>query len=175
MYQKSILPYTLFPTYLPQANSLLRASQTDRQKILHPLFPKFFFTERAGPYPQAQLYWAGLTMEWKANRTSHSHTLSYVGIPSPHSGAICCTGILLCPILMWTIWRTDVSLWNVNSFNTSSIRKLYEVSRGVFSNLPPNSFYDGYGTALCRPLTCNKGELSLKVMWWFPHIRPLYN
>ncbi len=31
----------------------------------------FFFspTERAGPYPQAQLYWAGRTEGWMANRT----------------------------------------------------------------------------------------------------------
>ena len=26
----------------------------------------------------------------------------------------------------------------------------------------------------CRPLTCNKRELNLKVMQWFPHIRPWY-
>ena len=37
--------------------------------ILHPPLPKFFFfsTERAGPYPQAQLYWAGRTMGWMAD------------------------------------------------------------------------------------------------------------
>jgi hypothetical protein len=64
MYQKRIL---LFPTYLPQASSPLeRSGQTE--KILHPLFLKFFFfTERLGPYPQAQLYWAGRTMGWMAN------------------------------------------------------------------------------------------------------------
>ncbi len=27
----------------------------------------FFSTERAGPYPQAQLYWAGRTMGWMAD------------------------------------------------------------------------------------------------------------
>jgi len=27
----------------------------------------FFFTERVGPYPQAQLYWAGRTMGWVAD------------------------------------------------------------------------------------------------------------
>jgi hypothetical protein len=27
----------------------------------------FFFSERAGPYPQAQLYWAGRTMGWMAD------------------------------------------------------------------------------------------------------------
>jgi len=39
----------LFPTYLPQADSLLeRSGQTDR--FLHPLFPKFFFSLSArGP------------------------------------------------------------------------------------------------------------------------------
>ena len=26
----------------------------------------FFFTERVGPYPQAQFYWAGQTMGWIA-------------------------------------------------------------------------------------------------------------
>jgi hypothetical protein len=41
----------LLPYYLPQAYSLLeRYGQKD--KILHPLFPKlFFFTEHAGPCP----------------------------------------------------------------------------------------------------------------------------
>ncbi len=60
----------LFPTYLPQAYSPLEhCGQKD--KILHPLFPKLFFfsTERAGPYPQVQLYWAGQTMRWMANWT----------------------------------------------------------------------------------------------------------
>jgi hypothetical protein len=59
MYQKSTVPYTLFLTYLPQAYSLLeRSRQTDGQGS-SPLVSYFFSTERAGPYPQAQLYWAG--------------------------------------------------------------------------------------------------------------------
>jgi hypothetical protein len=62
MYQQIILPYTLFPTYLPQAYSLLERSTRRTEKNLHPLFPKGYFssTERAG----AQLYWAGRTMGW---------------------------------------------------------------------------------------------------------------
>jgi hypothetical protein len=69
MYQKSILPYFIIPYFLTPSFFPFGAFQTDRQnrrteKILHPLLPKFFFfsTERAGPYPQAQLYWAGRTM-----------------------------------------------------------------------------------------------------------------
>jgi hypothetical protein len=60
MYQKRILPYFIIPsTFSPQASSPLEHyGRTDN--ILHPQLPKFFFfsTERAGPYPQAQLYWA---------------------------------------------------------------------------------------------------------------------
>jgi hypothetical protein len=68
MYQKRILPYFIIPsTFSPQASSpLSHHGQTD--KCQHPLLPKFFFfTERAGPYPQAQLYWAGRTMGWMAD------------------------------------------------------------------------------------------------------------
>jgi hypothetical protein len=64
MYQKRILPYYIIPsTFSPQASSPFGALRTDN--ILHPPLPKFFFfsTERAGPYPQAQLYWAGRTMD----------------------------------------------------------------------------------------------------------------
>ncbi len=54
MYQKIILPYTLFLTYLPQAYSPLeRSGLTDwlTDKVLHPLFPNSFFPrERVGPY-----------------------------------------------------------------------------------------------------------------------------
>jgi hypothetical protein len=69
MCQKRILPYIIIPsTFSPQAYSLLeRYRQTE--KFQHPLLPKFFFlsTECAGPYPQAQLYWAGRTMGWMAD------------------------------------------------------------------------------------------------------------
>jgi hypothetical protein len=69
MYQICILPYFIIPsTFSPQTSSPLeRYRQTD--KFQHPLLPKFFFfsTERAGPYPQAQLYWAGRTMGWMAD------------------------------------------------------------------------------------------------------------
>ncbi len=76
MYQKSTLPYTLFLTYLPQAYSPLECYRqtdwrTDRENS-SPLLPQliFFSTERAAPYPQAQLCWAGRTVGWIANLTS---------------------------------------------------------------------------------------------------------
>jgi hypothetical protein len=70
MYQKHILPYVIIPsTFSPQASSPL-SHHRQTEKILHPLLPKLFFsTERAGPYPQAQLYWAGQTMGWMADWT----------------------------------------------------------------------------------------------------------
>jgi len=42
---------------------------------------ELFSTERAGPYPQAQLYWAGRTMGWMADWTSQKireHKIKYV-------------------------------------------------------------------------------------------------
>jgi hypothetical protein len=67
MYQKRILPYFIIPYFLTPSFFPFKPSQTD--KFQHPLLPKFFFfsTERAGPYPQAQLYWAGRTMGWMAD------------------------------------------------------------------------------------------------------------
>jgi len=61
MYQNNMLPYFIIPsTFSPQASSPL---ERYRQTILHPLLPKLcFFTERAGPYPQAQL--SGLAELW---------------------------------------------------------------------------------------------------------------
>ena len=59
--------YFLTPSFFP-----FKPSQTDRRtdNILHSLLPKLFYpTERAGPYPQAQLYWAGRTMGWMADWT----------------------------------------------------------------------------------------------------------
>ena len=56
MYQKRILPYFIIPsTFSPQASSPL---ERYGQRNFNTLLPKFFFffTERAGPYPQAQLY-----------------------------------------------------------------------------------------------------------------------
>jgi hypothetical protein len=66
MYQKSILPYFVIPYLFTPSFFPFGAFRTE--KILHPLLPKFFFfIERTGPHPQAQLYWAGQTMGWMAN------------------------------------------------------------------------------------------------------------
>jgi hypothetical protein len=70
-----IIPYFLTPSFFP-----FGAFQTDRQtnfKFQHPLLAKFFFfpTQCAGPYLQAQLYWAGRTMGWMADWTSHNNVL----------------------------------------------------------------------------------------------------
>ncbi len=69
--KKHILAYfIILSTFSPHASSPLESSRRT-EKILHPLCSKFFFfTERAGPYPQAQLYLAGRTMGWMANWTS---------------------------------------------------------------------------------------------------------
>ena len=72
MYQKSMLPHFIIPCLFTPSFFPFGAFQTDRmtEKILHPLLPKlFFFTERVGPYLQAQLYcyWAGRTMGWMAD------------------------------------------------------------------------------------------------------------
>ena len=51
----------------------------------------FFSTERAGPYPQAQLYWAGRTMGWMADWTRY-HKYARVGTYVPHTN----TRMILC-------------------------------------------------------------------------------
>jgi hypothetical protein len=63
MYQKRILPYIIIPYFLTPSFFPFKAFQTDRQTNLNtPCYlSSFFSTERAGPYPQAQLYWAGRT------------------------------------------------------------------------------------------------------------------
>jgi hypothetical protein len=43
-----------------------------------PLVPSVFFIERARPYPQAQLYWAGRTMRWTADQTRKARKLGYM-------------------------------------------------------------------------------------------------
>ena len=73
MYQKSILPHFIIPYLFTPSFFPFGVFQRDRrtQKILQPLLPKFyfFFIECTGPYPQAQLYWAGQTMGWMADWT----------------------------------------------------------------------------------------------------------
>jgi hypothetical protein len=74
MYQKRILPYFIIPsTFSPQASSpLSHHRQTEgRTNFNTPCYLSSFFfsTERVGPYPQAQLYWAGQTMGWMADWT----------------------------------------------------------------------------------------------------------
>jgi len=63
-------PILLFPLLShPKLLPLWSIPDGQTDNILHPLFPKLFFfsTERAGPYPQAQLYWAGRTIGWMAD------------------------------------------------------------------------------------------------------------
>jgi len=104
MYQKLILPYFSIPsTFSPQASSPLeRCRRTDGGtdfNTLSPLLLSFFHwargalpagatstpfhpyfflfsTERAGPYLQAQLYWAGRTMGWMADWTRRCDVVS---------------------------------------------------------------------------------------------------
>jgi hypothetical protein len=63
MYKKSTLPYTLFLTYLPQAYSPLeRYGLTE--KIVHPLFPKFFFFPLSARGPTRRRNSTGLAKLW---------------------------------------------------------------------------------------------------------------
>jgi len=101
-----ICPIILFPTYLPQADSLLeRYRQTDR--FQHPFHPYFFLfsTQRAGPYPQAQLYWVGRTMGWMADWTS-----------SP---------LLTSSMLLWSPFRCYLGLFRSFIFEFSLLLGLY--------------------------------------------------
>jgi len=75
MYQKRIIPYFIIPYLFTPSWFSFGALQTDRQteKFRHPFHPYvlllFFHWECVGPYPQAQLYWAGWTMGWMADWT----------------------------------------------------------------------------------------------------------
>ena len=103
--KKIFYPILLFSTFSPQASSPLeRYRQKDGQHSSPPVTKVLFFsTERAGPYPQAQLYWAGQTMGWMADWTRDDF------IPAP-------TGTV-----SWNV-RVIVFLLNVNvlSFSTTS-------------------------------------------------------
>jgi hypothetical protein len=70
MYQKYILPYFIIPsTFSPQAYSLFERSR--QRKFNTPCYlSSFFSTEHAGPYPQAQLYWAGRLNKLKTGPSS---------------------------------------------------------------------------------------------------------
>jgi hypothetical protein len=69
MYQKRILPHFINPYLFTPSFFPFGAFQTDRRtEFFAPCYLSYFFyTERAGPYPQAQLYWAGQTMGWMAD------------------------------------------------------------------------------------------------------------
>ncbi len=59
-----IIPYLFTPSLFP-----FEALLTDRlPKFFTPCSQSNFFIERVGPYPQAQLYWAGQTVGWMADR-----------------------------------------------------------------------------------------------------------
>jgi hypothetical protein len=64
MYQKSILPHLIIPsTFSPQASSPLeRYGQKD--KILHPLLPKFFFFPLSVRGPTRRRNSTGLAELW---------------------------------------------------------------------------------------------------------------
>jgi len=86
MYQKRILPYFIIPHLIyPKLLPLWSVPDRQRDRFQHPFHPYFFFfsTERAGPYPQVQLYWAGQTMGWMADWTRNHFLVSsepFVGI-----------------------------------------------------------------------------------------------
>ncbi len=68
---------TLYYSLLIYPKRILLWSVTDgltdwlTEKILHPLLPNSFFSiERMGPYPEAQLCWAGWTVGWMASLMS---------------------------------------------------------------------------------------------------------
>jgi len=87
MYQKRILYFTLFYySLLIYPKLILFWSVTDGQ-ISTPLSPLllFFSTESAGPYPQAQLYWAGRTMGWMADWTRDMYFRMYQWAMLPHT------------------------------------------------------------------------------------------
>ena len=69
MYQKNILPYFIILYFLTPSFFPFGAFRTEGQRNFNTprYLSSFFFTERAGPYPQAQLYWAGRTMGWMAD------------------------------------------------------------------------------------------------------------
>jgi len=70
-------PIVLFPL-LSHPKLLPLWSIMDRE-ISTPISPSLlsFSTERAGPYPHAQLYWAGRTMGWMADWTSLMRVLKH--------------------------------------------------------------------------------------------------
>ena len=80
MYQKRILPYIIIPYFLTPSFFPFGALQTEGQRNLYTprYLSSFFFplSARAGPYPQAQLYWAGRTMGWMADWTREFTNIS---------------------------------------------------------------------------------------------------
>jgi hypothetical protein len=92
MYQKSILPYTLFPTCLTQAYSPLEHSrQTD--KVLHPLFPKFFSLSVQGPTRRRHGFILCGTQSTKKTPTWYK-TYAIVGVVSIPTYKKCYAGVI---------------------------------------------------------------------------------
>jgi len=69
MYQKRILPYFIIPYLFTPSWFPFGVFQSVRLSISTPLSPLLlsFFHWACGPFPQAQLYWAGRTMGWMAD------------------------------------------------------------------------------------------------------------
>ena len=73
IYQKRMLLYFIIPYFLVPSFFPFGAFLTDwRTKFFTSLYLNKFSSERAGPSPRAQLYWAGWTMGWKADWTRFS-------------------------------------------------------------------------------------------------------
>jgi hypothetical protein len=88
IYQKIILPYCIIPYLFTIHPKLLPLWSVPVCLAVYFITPcslsSFFPTERAGPYPQAQLYWAGRTMGWMADWTSlTAYQLSPVMVEKP--------------------------------------------------------------------------------------------
>jgi len=86
----------------------------------------FFPTECAGPYPQAQLYWAGRTMGWMANWTrgvikiswkfgkiklTRTHPLNFTGFSTS----------MMSMVTQWLIFQKTHKMWSPGGYDFSSL------------------------------------------------------